>query len=366
LSFENADSLGPEKHIELYDPIVGLKAILVVDNTAAGPAIGGVRMAPDVTAHECFRLARAMTFKNAAAGLPHGGGKSVIVGDPAMPPEHKERVIRAFARAIAKIENYIPGPDMGTDETAMAWVRDEIGRAVGLPRELGGIPLDEIGATGYGLAAAAEAAQPYCGFGLSGARLAIQGFGAVGQHGARFLGEKGAILVAASDSKGTISDPAGLDVAALIALKRAGKSVVDHARGKKGDPGAVVDADCDIWIPAARPDVIGMANVDRLKARLVLQGANIPITRDAEQALHKKGVLVVPDFIANAGGVICASVEYHGGTQAGAFAAIREKIHANTSETLERSKTERIAPRDAAEALAKDRVLRAMSYRRHG
>lgn len=364
MSFENADRLGPEKHIELYDPLTGLRAILVVDNTAAGPAIGGVRMAPNVTAQECFRLARAMTFKNAAAGLPHGGGKSVIVADSSMPADAKERLIRAFARAIGEVADYIPGPDMGTDETAMAWVRDETGRAVGLPRELGGIPLDEIGATGWGLAAAGEVAQSYCGIALSGARVAVQGFGAVGQHGALFLSQKGAKLVAASDTKGTISDPAGLDVEALVALKRAGKSVVDYGQGKTGGVAAIVDVDCDIWIPAARPDVIGMENAARLKARLILQGANIPITREAELALHARGVLSVPDFIANAGGVICASVEYHGGTQAAAFAVIREKIAVNTREVLERAKREAVTPREAAEAIATDRVLRAMSFRR--
>jgi glutamate dehydrogenase/leucine dehydrogenase len=364
MSFENADAIGPEKQIELYDPAAGLKAILVVDNTAAGPAIGGVRMAPDVTAQECFRLARAMTFKNAAAGLAHGGGKSVIVGNPAMARDAKERLIRAFARSIAQIADYIPGPDMGTDETAMAWVRDEIGRAVGLPREVGGIPLDQIGATGWGLAAAAEAAQAYAGISLAGARVAVQGFGAVGQHAALFLEEKGAKVVAVSDSVGTLSAAEGLDVVALVALKREGKSVVEHGQGRKAEPGVIIDSDCDIWIPAARPDVVELSNVARLKTRLILQGANIPITREAEAALHKRGIVSVPDFIANAGGVICAAVEYHGGTQASAFAAIREKILANTREVLERSQASGVPPRQAAEELVRDRITRAMAYRR--
>ena len=153
------DDLGPSKIIHLYEPSLNLRAVLVVDNVAAGPAIGGVRMAADVTTEECFRLARAMTLKNAAAGLPHGGGKSVIVADPKQDPERKETLVRAFAQTIEPITDYIPGPDMGTNETAMAWVRDEIGRAVGLPPELGGIPLDEIGATGFGVTIAAEAAE---------------------------------------------------------------------------------------------------------------------------------------------------------------------------------------------------------------
>ena len=167
--FRFADQLGPEKIVHIHEPRVGLKAIVVVDNTAAGPAIGGTRMAPDVSAEECFRLARAMTFKNAAAGLAHGGAKSVIFGDPSMPQADRERLVRAFAAAIRNLKEYIPGPDMGTNETAMAWVKDEIGRAVGLPRELGGIPLDEIGATGFGLAVAAEAAQEFSKVQLEGA-----------------------------------------------------------------------------------------------------------------------------------------------------------------------------------------------------
>src|SRR5512139_3162654 len=143
-TFRFADEFGPARIISIYQPSFGLKAVLVVDNTSCGTAIGGVRMAPDVSVAECFRLARAMTWKNAAAGLPHGGGKSVIFGDPKRPTAEKERVIRAFAQAIGDLHDYIPGPDMGTDETCMGWIKDEIGRAVGLPSALGGIPLDEI------------------------------------------------------------------------------------------------------------------------------------------------------------------------------------------------------------------------------
>ena len=120
-------------------------------------------MASDVSTEEAFRLARAMTFKNAAAGLPHGGGKSVIFADPKMPLRDKERLIRAFAAAIGDLFDYIPGPDMGTDELSMGWIKDEIGRAVGLPREIGGIPLDEIGATGFGLVAAIDVAREHIG-----------------------------------------------------------------------------------------------------------------------------------------------------------------------------------------------------------
>ncbi len=369
-AFEFADAIGPAKIIHVHEPGLGLRGTLVVDNVAAGPAIGGLRMAPDVSTAECFRLARAMSFKNAAAGLPHGGGKSVLYGDPKMPRAEKERLVRAFAHALRHERDYIFGPDMGTDETCMAWVKDELrdhgGRAVGLPAEIGGIPLDEIGATGWGLAVAAVPAAAHCGFPLEGARVVIQGFGAVGMHAARFLAAKGAVLVAAADTGGTLHDPAGLDVEALVALKRSGRSVRDHDRGQKLTADAVIGIDCEIWIPAARPDVIDESNVDRLKARLVLQGANIPVTAAAERRLHERGVLSVPDFIANAGGVICAAVEFHGGSRALAFAEIEDKIGRNTTEVLAAVRQQGSLPRQAAEAMALARVRKAMAMRRFG
>jgi glutamate dehydrogenase (NAD(P)+) len=362
--FDFADELGPIKIVHVYDPKCGLRAIVAIDNVARGPAIGGIRMAPDVSAEEAFRLARAMTLKNSAANLPHGGGKSVIFGNPKMEPAKKEQLIRAFARAIRDLVEYIPGPDMGTDERCMAWIKDEIGRAVGLPPEIGGIPLDEIGATGFGLKTSVEAALKYCDFALKGARVVIQGFGSVGKHAARFLGEKGTVLVAACDSRGTIYNPKGIAIDRLIALKDSGKSVVDYPNGEKLDADAVIDVPCEIWIPAARPDVIRKDNVHRLKTKLVTQGANIPFTPEAERILHEKGTLVIPDFIANAGGVICASVEYHGGTETQAFASIEEKIGANTEEVLANAKRSGSLLRQAAVELATQRVKKAMGYRK--
>lgn len=362
--FRFADELGPAKIVHVHEPRLGLKGILVVDNVASGPSIGGLRMAPDVGVQECTRLARAMTLKNAAAGLRHGGGKSVLVGDPRMPRADKEQLIRAFACALRHEEDYIFGPDMGTDEECMAWVKDEIGRSVGLPKEIGGIPLDEIGATGWGLSHVTEIALRHCDFSLDGARVAIQGFGAVGKHAARFLAAKGAILVAAADTSGTVVNPKGIDVAALAALKEAGRSVLDYPDGEKRDRDAVIDVECDIWIPAARPDVVHEDNVHRLRTRLVIEGANIPFTHGAEKVLHEKGVLCVPDFIANAGGVICAALEYAGASESAAFDTIADKLRENTGEVLDQVAKQGILPREAAMNLAAARVRKAMSYRR--
>jgi len=364
--FSFADDLGPLKVIHVNISKFDVKGILVVDNVAVGPSIGGLRMAPDVTLAECCRLARAMTLKNAAAGLPHGGGKSVMIGDPRMERDQKEAMIRAFAHALRHETDYIFGPDMGTDEHCMAWVKDEVGRAVGLPREVGGIPLDELGATAFGLAAAAEVAIEYCDFALDDARLAVQGFGSVGMHAARFLSERGVKLVAASDSQGMLYDAGGLDVRALIKHKQSRQSVTTFGVGEVLERDAAILVDCDIWIPAARPDAITMNNVDDFKGKLVLQGANIPITGEAERKLEERGVIIVPDFIANAGGVICGAMEYQGQTQTGAFSAISEKIRHNTHEVLERAKREHGTARDAAVRLARERVHAAMDTRRFG
>ena len=255
------DKLGPAKIIQVFEPSVDLKALLVLDNLAMGPAIGGIRMAPDVSIEECFRLARTMTLKNAMAGLPHGGGKVVVYADPKLPKPDKERLIRALACALRDVQGYIMGPDMGTDEECMAWIKDEKAQVAGLPAELGGIPLDEIGATAWGIKHAVEVALPYCGFSLPKARVAIQGFGAVGKHTARFLAGQQAVIVGAADSQGSVYDADGLDVDKLIRLKDAGKSVVDYPGGEKFDRDGIIDFDCDIWIPAARPDVVNEDNV---------------------------------------------------------------------------------------------------------
>jgi glutamate dehydrogenase (NAD(P)+) len=361
---EIADEYGPEKVVYVYEPRCGLRGIVVIDNTAAGPAIGGIRMAADVTTGEVFRLARAMTWKNALAGLPHGGGKSGILADPASP--NKEALIRQFARGIEALVGYIPGPDIGTDEVAMAWVRDEIGRSVGLSKVLGGIPLDQVGATGFGLAVCAEVAQDFCGLRLDGARVVVQGYGNVGSHTARYLAQRGAVLVGASDVDGTVFDPDGIDIEELWVVKRETHRVTDYPRGQKLAREAFVDLPCDILVPAARPDALDETNVRRLTCKMVLQGANIAVTPAADRILHERGILSVPDFVANAGGVICASVEYHGGTQRRAFEAIDEKIRENTREVLERARAREQRPAEAALELAKQRVGEAMAYRRAG
>jgi glutamate dehydrogenase (NAD(P)+) len=362
--FTLSDSLGPFKVIYINEFSIGLKAILVVDNVSTGPSIGGIRIAPDVSTHECVRLARAMTLKNAAASLPHGGGKVVLYGDPKMPKEQKELLMRGLAHSLKEVDQYIFAPDMGTNEECMAWIKDEVNRVVGLPREIGGIPLDEIGATGWGLLHVTQIALQHLNIPMNGAKVAVQGFGSVGMNVARFLVQSGALIIAVADTGGTVYNAQGLDIEALITLKESHSSVTSYTDAEALSSDAIIDIICDIWIPAARPDVIHKDNVHRLQTKLVIEGANIPITYEAEKILHDHGILCIPDFIANAGGVICAAMEYHGATQKTAFEAIEEKLHENTKMVLKESEKKGILPRETAVSLAIARVEKAMNFNR--
>jgi glutamate dehydrogenase (NAD(P)+) len=358
-----ADDIGPDKVVFLR-LAAGVEAVVVVDNVAAGPAIGGTRMRPDISAREVARLARAMTVKNAVAGLPHGGAKSGIAAPPDLPAADHERVMRAFARAIAPLTDYIPGPDMGTTETSMAYVHDEIGRAVGLPSVLGGIPLDELGATGFGLGVCAQALDEAGVLKLPGARVVIQGFGAVGASAASALTRHGAVVIAVSDILGAIWNADGLDIAALRAHQAAGGRLSGFPGGVSVPRDDILTFGCDILVPAAQPDVVTTDNAGKISARVVLEGANIPLTRAAETELHDRGVLCVPDVVANAGGVICAAAEYRGAGRAEAFAEIEEKIRTSTAELIDRAKHGALTPRTAVEQMAQNRLSKAISLRR--
>ena len=194
--------------------------------------------------------------------------------------------------------------------------------------------------------------------------MAVQGFGAVGAHSARFLVARGCRLVGASDSTGAVVDVAGLDIDALEASTRRGRGLIDLTDVEHIERDDLIGVDCDIWVPAARPDAIRGDNVDRLRARMVAQGANVGVTREAEERLHARGILSLPDFIVNAGGVICGAVEFAGGTPAMAFATIDARIRENLTEVLDRAASSGGLPIDAARAMAESRVRRAMAVRR--
>jgi len=359
------DEWGPEKILSVYDPKTGMKGFMVVDNTALGPGKGGVRMVPDVTVGEVFGLARAMTWKNALADLPFGGAKSGVIWDG---KKDKEALIRAFARAIKPLipDYYVAGPDMNTTEKEMAAIADELGTkkaSTGKPSDMGGLP-HELGSTGYGVFESTDVTVSFLGWDMKKMSVAIEGFGNVGTFAAKFLSEKGAKIVAVSDSKGTIYNPEGMDVEKLIQVKSETGAVKNYGKGKLLEPEKLFELPVDILIPGARPNVITDENKEKVKAKVIVEAANIPIPVPVEEWLHKRGVLVVPDFVCNAGGVISSYVEFIGGNEKQMFKTVKEKVRHNTELVLKKAKEEKITPRNAALKIAQERVREAMSKRK--
>lgn len=371
---QGMDEWGPEKVVCVSDARTGMRGVLVIDNTARGTAKGGTRMGAGVTVDEIARLARVMTWKWAAADLFHGGAKAGIVADPGSPD--KEAVVRAFARRLADQipASYVAGLDMGMTEQDAAIIQDELvdrGAAVGVPEALGGVPYDRLGVTGHGVAEAALAALERGGRSVRGARVAVQGFGAVGAAAAARLHELGAQLVALSTAQGAVHDADGLDVPAWLAARaESGDACVAGAEpARRLGQGEELEVDCDVLIPAARQDVIDEAVATRIKADLIVEGANLPTTPAARALLDERGVVVVPDFIANAGGAIAA-----GFAMDARYSAFRPepgrildevaaRARRNTLLVLDAADSTGALPHAAALELAKDRVRTAMRMR---
>jgi glutamate dehydrogenase (NAD(P)+) len=374
----NHDKFGPEVQLEVYDAKSGMRGFLVVDNTVLGPAKGGIRMTPNISMEEVFSLARTMTWKNALAGLPFGGGKAGIIWDG---KGNKKEIVQAFARALKPYapKYYIAAPDMNTGEEEMQWFVEANGNfrsATGKPAKLCmlvfgkngseehcGIP-HEFGSTGYGVAQATKVATEHIGIDMKGAEVAIQGFGNVGEFTAQYLTEMGAKIVAVSDANGAIYNKNGFAFKDLVSCKR-GKGTVckienKNESGASLDAGELFELPVDILIPAAVPDVITEKNYKKVKAKIIVEAANVPIPHDIEEKLHKQGVLIVPDIIANAGGVISSYAEYRGYNPKDMFKMVRRKIVRNTKSILENAKKEQITPRSAAMKIAQERVYAKM------
>ncbi len=342
-----------EKIIEVKDSRTGLHGFCVIHNTARGPGKGGIRFAKNLTVDEVKGLAEAMTWKNAMADLPFGGAKSGIIAREGL---DKKAVVRAFAKRLKGIlgSEYIAGPDMRMGEEEMAIIADEAGfhSVTGKPATMGGLP-HELGSTGYGVALSLQAAQEYFGKGVEGLTVAIEGFGNVGTFTMKFLEEMGAKIVAVSDSKGTIYAKEGLKYDDLYKTKKEKGTVTAHPVGEKLTTAQLFELDVDVLIPGARPYVINEENVGKVKAKIIVEAANIPIEPKLEEMLAEKGVLIIPDFVANAGGVISSWCETRGWDEETMFKVVEKKIRKNVKAMLERD--ERYT-RKAALSIAKERV----------
>ena len=379
-AWEEIDEWGPEKVLQVYDPDTGMKGVLVIDNTSTGPGKGGIRFAQSVTPLEIFRLARTMTWKCAAAGLPFGGAKGGIIADPNI----VDRVswMKSFAKMIRPYcpSQYIAATDVGTTELDMAIFAHEIGdmrACTGKPSELGGIP-HELGTTGYGVSVALQTALnilkelkithlPQ----RTQTRVVIQGFGNVGSFAARFLDQNGIKVVGVSDVSGFIysKDEKGLNIPKLMKdMKGKAKlsDLQDYGYDIR-DKDEIFEIDLEIFIPAAMGGVINNKTAPKLLGngvKMVVEAANIPTTSDACDYLHKNKIWIVPDFLANAGGVIGSFVEYQGRTEKEAFDLIEYKITKNIKEVLTEAIMREVNPRKIATELSKQIVYRAMLLRK--
>lgn len=369
---EFKDDIGPEKVVEMYDPVSGMRGFTVIDNTARGPAKGGIRLTPSVSVKEVFRLARAMTFKNALADLPFGGGKSGIIFNKET--DNKEKFIQSFARALKNLvpSEYIAGPDINTTEKEMQTFVEAHGNfnaATGKPgnycktiggKKVCGLP-HELGSTGLGVNYATQVALKHVNLPINGATIAIEGFGNVGSFTFKHLEEAGAKIVAISDSKGCLYNPDGLNFKDIESVKSQ-KGSVTFGKGRMLPTNKLFELPVDVLIPGALPDVINRQNMNSVQAKIIVEAANIPIPLDIEAEMSKKH-LIVPDFVANAGGVISSYVEYIGKDEKFMRATVKKKILANTELVLKTASEKRINTRDAAIQIAKQRVLDAMKKR---
>jgi glutamate dehydrogenase (NAD(P)+) len=293
----------------------------VQHNGARGPYKGGIRYHPDADLNEVRALAALMTWKTAVVDIPYGGAKGGVQCDPTkMSTGEKQRMTRRFTQMISYIlgvNRDVPAPDVNTDAQTMAWMMDAYsGRygytpaiVTGKPVELGG-SLGRDAATGRGVVYTLGEAAKDLKVDLDGASVAIQGFGNVGSWTARLIGELGCKVVAVSDVRGGIHRGAGLDVQAVYDHLRETGSVVDAPGTEAVSNEELLELDVDVLIPAALDRVISGANADRIKSKLVVEAANHPVTPSADQALHEAGAVVIPDILANAGGVTVSYFEW--------------------------------------------------------
>jgi glutamate dehydrogenase (NAD(P)+) len=353
----------------------------VQHNTSRGPGKGGVRFHQDVTLSEVMALSAWMSIKNAAVNVPFGGAKGGIRVDPRQLSRGElERVTRRYTSEIGLIigpNKDIPAPDVNTNEQVMAWMMDTYsmnvgenatGVVTGKPVDLGG-SLGRRDATGRGVFTVGQEAATRTGLELRGARIAVQGFGNVGSVAARLFAEAGSRVVAVQDHAGTVYQESGLDIPALIEHVKRNGSVRDFPGAEAIALDSFWDVECEILVPAALEQQITEANAGRIRARMVIEGANGPTTPAADDILNERGVLVLPDVIANAGGVTVSYFEWV--QDFSSFFWTEEEINARLVKIMREAfagvwqvaEQHRVSLRTATFIVACERILRARDQR---
>jgi glutamate dehydrogenase (NAD(P)+) len=349
----------------------------VQHNIARGPSKGGIRYHPAVTFDEIKALAMWMTWKCALMGLPFGGAKGGVVCDPKqMSPGELERMTRRFTSEIVNEigpEKDIPAPDVGTDAATMAWIFDTysmnrghsvLGVVTGKPLTIGG-SLGRQEATARGALYCIQQALGELGRSFDGLTVAVQGFGSVGSHLALFLAEAGATVVAVSDSTVALHNPSGIDIPAAYAWKREHGTLRGLGEVEEIDGEELLTCDCDVLAPCALEQVITADNAGGVRASIVLEGANGPVTPDADRILEDRGVLILPDVLVNAGAVVVSYFEWVQGLQEYFWkedevnARLYEIVSRAFRETWELQASRKVPMRMAAYGLAVQRVAEA-------
>ncbi|MBU2101276.1 Glu/Leu/Phe/Val dehydrogenase [Patescibacteria group bacterium] len=363
------DQFGPEYVLRVYDANSGMEGFLVIDNTKRGPGKGGFRMTPEVSEEEVFRLARVMTWKNSLADIPFGGAKGGIVwkgGDD----ELKKKYVEAYARALKPFlrTKYITAPDVNVGEKEIRWFVDATKdplSATGKPADYCtwdfggkkcGIP-HEVGSTGFGVARATKFATDAMGLNFRDATVAIHGFGNVGVFAYRFLIDMGTKIVALANSKVAVYEKDGLDSNVLQKMIDEGKRLEDYPNKARISMEEFWKLNVDILIPASVTDVINDSNKADIKTKLIVEGANIPMQESVERELFERGIMIVPDMVANSGGVISSYAELQGWDEKKMFELVEEKIRKSTTEVIERALKENKNPREVAVEIAQERIL---------
>jgi glutamate dehydrogenase (NAD(P)+) len=352
----------------------------VQHNGARGPYKGGIRYHPAVDIAEVRALASLMTWKTALFNLPFGGAKGGVNVDPAELSERElEALTRRFTSSIAHVlgpYRDVPAPDMNTNPQVMAWMMDAYSAkngytpaiVTGKPLAFGGAP-GRTEATGRGVAYALERALERNGRDLTGLRVAIQGFGNVGTHAAYTVRDLGATVVAISDIGGGIRRDDGINLEEATALVASGSSVTNSTDVDVLDAGEVLTTDCDVLIPAALGEVISDVNVNDIKAEWIVEGANNPTTPNADKLLHENGVKIVPDILANGGGVTGSYFEWTQNIQQFTWAEadfnerLRTRMREAVDATFDAAEKWDVRPRRAAFAIAIERVADAAHMR---
>ncbi len=353
----------PEISLIVEDKQLGMTGFVVVESTERGPGKGGIRMTPGVTLEEVARLAHVMTWKNSLFELPFGGAKGGIVW-PGGDDELKEKFVRSFARKISDIvpSKYIPGPDVSSGEREMMWIADELknwGASTGKPAdycEAGtkncGLP-HELGSTGFGVAVSTITTAKMIGLNPSETTVGIHGFGNVGTFAAKHLIEAGYKIVLLAGSRFALHNKGGVSLEEIEnVIKR--KKKLDDLPGEKLPSEEFWKVPVDILIPASVTNVINDSNKHQIKCQLMVQGGNIPMTDEIEHELHEKGIAIVPDFVANGGGIISSYAELQRMKPGGMFELVEEKITTATTRVMKESLGSKENPRKIAINIAKN------------